>query len=97
MKIDIFINPQEHSVGAVEDGTMRLLYNNQWVFFKDGDVFVSQNAKEVSCMPNKDKTGPPKNSGGPKDGSGGGKGRAGKRPAAGKGTGKKKGGKKGKC
>lgn len=43
-------------------------------------------------MPKKNGTGPPKGSGGRRDGSGGGKGNA-----PGKGTGRKSGGKKGKC
>lgn len=40
MKIDIFIKPQEHPIATVEDDMMRIYYNDQWVDFKDGKVFI---------------------------------------------------------
>lgn len=40
MNVDIFLKPQEHPIKTVEDDTVRIYYNGQWVDFKDGKVFI---------------------------------------------------------
>ena len=41
MNVDIFIRPQEAPVKTIEDRSIRIYYNGQWVDFRDGKISIT--------------------------------------------------------